>query len=321
MLTYRGNRSSRTFQNFPSSRSQRLRPRRDGVRLFPMMGSHDDPRPMLALDWSFHGIHATFDGSEVLQFPSVESLLSDPRMSRPHRIAAEATFESWDPQRRRMVITSLREKGHELFVYRPLATARARHQLGLEKSDAADARIIWLYAKHPRFHLYAPAEVCESWAERFATAQQEYALVRLAGQKADLAAKAAAVLGPLAERSEHSRLVLSSASGYSETLLAVLWFVASKGFTRGEMEKLLGLYGAGYPSLLRSEIHTHSARHARKRLNTLPDISSRRSVEDLDTPATSSSEVCKDWRVYRKELRRAYGELSAWFKANSAEAR
>jgi len=280
------------------------------------MGSPGDTRPVLALDWSFHGIHATFDGATVEQFTSVDSLLDDPRLATPHRIAAEATFESWDPNRRRAMIDRLRRNGHELFVYRPLATARARHHLGIEKSDAADARIIWMYATHPRFHLYTPTEVSKSWAERFAAVQQEYTLVRLTGQKPELAAKAAEILGPYATRSEHSRLVLGSKTGYSETILAVLWFVAARGFTRAEMEKLLGLHGAGYPSLLRSEIHTHSARHARKRLLDLPGVVSRRSVEDLNTPGPKDVASSKDWSIYRREIRRAYSELATWLRSH-----
>lgn len=282
------------------------------------MSSAADERPVVALDWSFHEIHATFDGESVERFASVEVLLQDPRLATPHKIAAESTFESWDPDRRRSLLAALRSSGHELYVYRPLNTARARTSLGLAKSDELDAKVIYLHAVHPKFHLYVPKEVDPEWASRFASAQKEYALLRLSGEKSTLAAAAAAVLGPLESRSESSRATLSSAQGYSETILAVLWFCAYKNFTRNEMEKLVGMHASAYPSLLRSEIHTHSARHARKRLAQLPNVHVSRSLSAADPAEFEAPEgSAKDWRVYRREVRRAYSELRSHLHPSS----
>jgi hypothetical protein len=282
-----------------------------------MLSTPDDPRPVVAIDWSFHQIHATFDGELVERFTSVDALLQDPRLCVPHKIAAEATFESWDPERRRSILVALRSSGHELYVYRPLNTARARSSLGLTKSDELDAKVIWMHATHPKFHLYTPKDVNPEWATRFAAAQKEYALLRLTGEKSEMASKAAEVLGPLSSRSECSRAVLASAQGYSETILAVLWFCASKDLTRNEMEKLVGLSAAGYPSLLRSELHTHSARHARKRLLQLPNVHSSRSLSTSDLVAAEPpDDSVKDWRVYRREIRRAYSELRSYLHAS-----
>lgn len=278
-----------------------------------MIGDDGDLRPVVALDWSFHGVHVTFDGVSVQELASVEALLADARLSRPHRIAAEATFESWDPQRRTAMLAALHAAGHELFVYRPLHTARARKVLRVDKSDAADALIIWRYAQHPRFRLYRYREVDREWAARFTALQREYVRLRLTGGKAALAAAAAQVLGPLRERSPQSRAVLGSSSGYSETLLAVLAFAAGNDLTRNEMERLVGLHGSGYPSLLRSEVHTHNARHALKRLAAFDGIHAGRAVHELDDPTVSvqvpDRSTQKDWRVYRREMRRAYAEL------------
>lgn len=277
-----------------------------------MLSGADTTRPIVALDWSFHGIHVTFDGETVEKMASLDVLLADGRLTAAHNIVAESTFESWNLERRARLLEDLRRAGHELYVYRPLHTARARRELGIEKSDSEDVKIIWRYAQHPRFHVYRAGVVEADWAETFAGLQREYTIIRLSGGKAELAAQAAAILGPLRERSPESRLVLGASTGYSETLLAALYYAASKNLTRNEMERLFGLHGSGYPSLLRSEIHTHSARWAHKRLAARDDVHTRRAVDDLrDGLTATTAETQKDWRVYRRELRRAYAELRA----------
>lgn len=84
----------------------------------------DDVRPLVALDWSFSGIHVTFDGREVTRLSGVEELLEQ-LQDEPHRIVAESTFESWDLARRHALVARVRDEGHELYVYRPIHTARS----------------------------------------------------------------------------------------------------------------------------------------------------------------------------------------------------
>jgi hypothetical protein len=62
-----------------------------------------------------------------------------------------------------------------------------------------------------------------------------------------------------------------------------VFFAAKRVRSRDEFERLLGLHGSAYPSLLRSEVHHHSFRFARKRGVT--------------------------WNVYRRELRRTFSRL------------
>jgi hypothetical protein len=80
------------------------------------------------------------------------------------------------------------------------------------------------------------------------------------------------------------------------------YYAASKNLTRAPMERLFGLHGSGYPSLRRSEIHTHSARHALKRLAATGDVHTRRSINDLHSGEITGDERPKDWRIYRREL-------------------
>jgi hypothetical protein len=288
-----------------------------------MFGSPDDHRPAVALDWSFRGVHATFDGTSVEFFVSAEALLDDERLTVPHKIAAESTFESWDPQRRAAILDDIERRGHSMFMYRPLHTARARTAGGIDKSDSADAKVVWWLAHDPDFHLYLARGRDEEWASFAARTNQEYAKLRLSGKKPEMAAEAAKILGPLKSRDDESRLVLGASSGYCESLLAALYFVARQGCSRKEMERLLGLQGSAHPSLLRSDIHTHSYRHARKRLvATRPDVHDRRVVDRLrssdQTP--DAARVVKDWTVYRRQLRRAYHEIVAGINGAVADS-
>lgn len=239
-----------------------------------------DPRPLVALDWSAAGIDATFDGQAVRRLPSVETLLADPALAVPHRLLAESSFESWSADRRYSLIAAIRAAGHELYVFRPTHTARARLRFGLEKSDANDARTIHRIAREGRIHCYPVPPVEGAWAETRERVNRAYLLVRAAGGKRDLVASATSVLGPYRAYDEASRQLLGNGKKYSESLLAAAWFAAGHATSRDTYERLLGLHGSAYPSLLRSEVHHHSFRHARKR--------------------------GVDFRTYRRLLRRLY---------------
>lgn len=232
-----------------------------------------DERPVLAFDWGAHQIHTTRDGSRVRVYANCEELLAD--LDQPYRLVAEATFESSDPERRVLLIDAIRTAGHELYVFRPLRTARRRAAAGqTTKTHDIDARTIWDLAVTLPNHVYpivrTPAE--QHVAHRQAV-NLEYNRVRSAGGKKELARQAAAILGPLEQQSPVARAVLGNASQrqYAESLLAAAYFAAQHSRSRDEFERLLGLSGSAYPSLLRSDVHHHHVRHLRKRNPKLPD--------------------------------------------------
>lgn len=237
-----------------------------------------DARQLVVFDWAARRIHVTTDGVTVRVLGSIHELLEE--LTVPCKLVAESTFESWDPQRRRRAIDALRSAGHELYVFRPKRTAKLRAELGIKKSDSADALVIHHLATRTRTHFYPAPDPSPDAVLRRQLANSAYLQVRANHEKPALAAKAADVLGPYSALDEPARAALGNGSAYSETLLAVLWFVALRVRSRDEFERLVGLHGSGYPSLLRSEIHTHVWRHARKR-----GVS---------------------WRTFRRELRRAF---------------
>jgi hypothetical protein len=238
------------------------------------------PLPVVALDWAIHAVHVTFDGQRVDRYDRVDDLLAT--LTEPHRIVAEATFESWDPERRRNVLAQIRDAGHEIHVYRPIHTARHRAP-DMDKSDENDARVIYRIASEQRIHTYPPVDPDPVWVSKRETLNREYTHLRLTGGKDSLTAAATAVLGPYDALDEQARSVLGNGKKYSPSLLAAAYFAAQHSTSRSEFERLLGLHGSGHPSVLRSEVHHHSFRHARKRGVT--------------------------WQTYRRELRRAYQQL------------
>lgn len=242
-----------------------------------------DPRPLVALDWSFKEIHVTFDGVDVVRLRSFDDLLE--RLRVPHKIVAESTFESWDPLRRRAMVAALRDAGHEIYVFRPIHTARARGSASTAKSDANDARTIHGIASASRLHVYPLPDVDPGWVERRESVNREYQRIRLSGEKDSLVVEAVSVLGPYRLLTDDARRVLGNGTAYSPSLLAAVFFAAQHARSRDEFERLLGLHGSAYPSLLRSEVHHHSFRFARRRGVT--------------------------WNVYRRELRRVFSRLKA----------
>lgn len=235
-----------------------------------------DPRPLVAFDWSARWTHATADGRTVTAHASIDELLDT--LTAPTKLVAEATFESFDPGRRTAVLERVRADGHELYVYRPKNTKKKR-PADSAKSDVEDARVIFALAASGRVHVYPAPTPHPAWIEFREATNREYNIMRNSGRKPELKRAAMALLGPYAQLSETQQAVYGSGA-YSESLLAAAYFAATKARSGREYERLLGLHESGYPSLLRSDIHNHSFRHATKRGAT--------------------------WRTFRGELRRIY---------------
>jgi len=241
-------------------------PRREAGSTSPDAGSGGsfmrpaDIRPWCALDWARGGVHFTTDGENVQTLTRSEELLTV--LNVPHRIAAESTFESWEPERRKLVAGLLRAAGHEIYVYRPIHTARRRTET---KTDTVDVKTIFRIATTSNLHLYPLPEPDPQWAELRREANRDYQRLRLEGRKPELVERAAAILGPYRDQDETTKRVAGSGRGYSPSLLSAVLFATERTSSRDEFERLLGLHGSAYPSLLRSEIHHHSFRHAKKR--------------------------------------------------------
>lgn len=244
----------------------------------------------MALDWSANGIHVTFDARTVSRLGSIDDLLGS--LAVPHRIVAESTIESWDPELRQLMAQRVRQGGHELYVFRPTQTARARKAAGdTVKSDANDACIIFAIAATGRAHLYPLPAPDEDWFARAGQLNQDYNWLRRSGGKAALVAEAKRLLGPYRDLPEPAKVAFGNGKAFTPTVLAVTLFAVMHTSGRDEFERLLGLHANAHPSLLRSDLHHHCLRHARKRGVTT--------------------------QQYRKELRRLQAGLRSALEADS----
>lgn len=240
-----------------------------------------DPRPVVAVDWSIRRLDATADGSRVFTLASFDELLAG--IDRPAKIVCEATVESWDPARRADLLTTVRTAGHELYVYRPIHTARLRRRLGIEKSDTNDARMIFRIATEGRLHLYPAPDLDLARSSERERLTGDYVRLRLSGGKTRLIEAATSLLGSYRRLPAAHQMTLGNGKHYSPSLIAATAFAAAHASSRGQFERILGLHGSGYPTILRSEVHHHSAQHALRRGVT--------------------------WREYRRTLRWCYAQL------------
>jgi hypothetical protein len=156
-------------------------------------------------------------------------------------VATESTVHAYRPKDRRELIEAADARGVEMWAMRSLFTSRARKELGIEKSDANDARAILHYFQTRRnlFYRLRPSPrrlgtVNEAGTPRFEANAQLVALRRE---------------GYADHRGKHLVATIS-----------VLAEVALKfGLSMRSFNVLCGFFGTGYPSLARSNRNKHGA--------------------------------------------------------------
>lgn len=240
----------------------------------------DDTRPAIAFDWSANNLDCTFDGEKVFSVKKVEDLAA--LLKTPHKIVCEASFESFVPGRRQLMATMLRDAGHELYVFRPNATARYRFLHKIEKSNTNDAQVIYRIATETETHVYPLLAPDSEWADRRAVLNRDYFVIKMSKQKPELLIKPAKkILGWYSKLPADLKWAYGNGKPdkYSETLLAAVYFATLSTTNRYEFERLLGLWQSAHPSLLRSEIHHHAYGAIRKRGVTMSDY--RRAIRNL----------------------------------------
>lgn len=240
-----------------------------------------DPRPPLAFDWSANNLDCTFDGITVFSVKTVEQLAA--MLTEPHRIVCEASFESFVPGRRQAMAQMLRDAGHEIFVFRPTATARYRYMHEIEKSNTNDSQVIYKIATETDTHVYPLLATDADWATRRAALNRKYFEIKMGKLKPELLIKPAKkILGWYSKLSPEEKLMFGNgkADSYSETMLAAVYYATMVTTDRHEFERLLGLWQSAHPSLLRSDIHHHGYGSVRKG-REVPISEYRRSVRRL----------------------------------------
>lgn len=235
----------------------------------------EDTRPIVAFDWSSAALDVTFDGVLVTQVKRVEDLAA--MLTVPHKIVTESSFEPYVLGRRQAMAKLLRDAGHEIYTFNQRQTARYRTVNGIEKSNEADARVIYALAATTDLHLHPlQAEPDADWVERREALNREYLIIKFNGEKKPLLIKPAMeILGKFKDLPAQRQAWWGNGKPdkYSDSTLAAVYFATSRTTNREDFERILGLYQAGYPSLLRSDIHNHGYRSGgRKRGLTITEF-------------------------------------------------
>lgn len=240
-----------------------------------------DSRPCCAFDWRKGQLDYTFDGLTYNVFGrigSIEEFLALPIMQGTrYKIVCESTFESHgDQERRHQVIKMIRDAGHELYVFRPLATSRYRIKHDIPKTHIDDARVIFKIAMEAPTHVYPAIDDPDTdWYARSARLNAQYRLIRDDEMKnAILAKPAEEILGKFKDLSDEDKAMFGNKpmEKYIPTMIAAVYFAAISTPNRRDFERLLGMHGSGHPCLLRSEIFKHSWNSFKSRGGTLTEF-------------------------------------------------
>lgn len=237
----------------------------------------------VAFDWSGKGIDVTFDGITSERMPDVNALLGS--LSGPHRIVCESTYESYIEERRDAFTVACIEAGHDLRTFKPRFTAKLRTALGIEKTDANDALVIFRVAEAGLVPLKRASVVDPGYRARHRAINLEHTIGRFMGESDSLVAEFEKAL-PIDSLDETQRLVfLTKAGTWRTEFVAGIVRAARHAINRNDFERLTGMSANGYGCHLRSDIMHWGYRGGIRKKGTPPRI-----------------EVTR----LRKEVRRAY---------------
>jgi hypothetical protein len=207
-------------------------------------------------------------------------------LTEPTILISEATFESFDVQKRREVIERAEKEGHRWLTTPNRQTGRHRRSMGHtddEKTDDLDVEVIRDIArtrpatlKRPSFPPFEDDPVILSRLD----ANHELMLLRRTRRvvpnnsalgfktvtaKDDYADSLIAELPPFGSLTDVQKLAIGNGKKYSKPLVAAVGKATKHSNNRREFELITGLFAHGYPSQIRSDLHHWTWRFVEKR--------------------------------------------------------
>jgi len=230
-------------------------------------------------DWNKQYINVLFDDAEDdIKLPNLDTLFD--LLTEPTVIIGEATFESFQHEKRRAVIERARREGHTLLTTPTRATGRRWNALGYDregKDDSIAVKVIRDLA--PDVHLKVP-EISPDpeWVERRKAANSELMVLRstfrwakgpkggrkIISAKDDYADTLIEKLPPFANLTDVQKIALGDGKVYNKIVIAAVGKAAKFAESTREFDKLAGLYHHGYPSQIRSDLHHWRWRFVRR---------------------------------------------------------
>jgi len=208
------------------------------------------------------------------------------REYEPKQLFAETTFESYEVDRYNYVLDVAKMHGTAIYTLSSRTTAHRRNEIGTEKDDLGDARLIARLAlefvngkgtqnpgnghasPHPfttHFRLARPRGAVErTMSDLRKRLTKELVKLRREGypKTSPVLQQALQDLPPLSEiPAEHKNTLLRGkkfSPSFAISLAIASRMVREMAGGRDDFERLVGLCGTGYPSLIRSNIYHHS---------------------------------------------------------------
>lgn len=206
----------------------------------------------VAFDWSGKGIDVTFDGVTSERLPDVNALLE--RLTEPHRIVCESTYESYIEEQRDAFTIACASAGHDLRTFKPRFTAKLRVALGMDKTDANDALVIYRVAVAGLIPLKRAGVVDPEYRARHKAINHEHTIGRFIGETDALVAEFERVF-PKNSLTDIQRLAFLTKSGeWRSQFIAGIVRASRYATSRKDFENLTGMHANGYGCHLRSDI-------------------------------------------------------------------
>ena len=218
----------------------------------------------LGLDWSRIGVYV-YDprDNKVRQYKTIEqAAAANPGCS----IVFEATAESFELSRRDAVLQSLKENGIDAYVYNTRYTKIFRLKHGIEKTDPADAKVIYRVATETNLslHRFGPLRDGDPLGSRISEFVITDRSVHKGKTSLPYAEKYLGKILPKRQRAvsivpEFFQPWIYDSQGKYRTQVGRILFVAEQVRKDGrgyrEFRRQLGNYGNGLGRIMRSEIN------------------------------------------------------------------
>jgi len=271
-----------------------------------------EPKPtfprVFGIDWGQGKKLTVYDGINV--WSSEKDLKTFIQEYSPCLIVIEPTFESYVRRLHNEVIREAQNLGSQIWTLPTRKTARERLNRNIEKSDENDAKLIYtLWDEKPSLYqgvYFAPARLWEDEAE--STRIERIEMLRRRGWPKEGTSEFSQWLPLKEETPDFVKHTCGDGKKLSEAfvlpLIATALDVIESGGNRDDFDRKVGMYGHGYPSLMRSHCYHH--RLGALRLRALKKSSSDKKLNRGNLKSVNDSAT-------RKEEMRSLRRATRWF--------
>jgi hypothetical protein len=218
-----------------------------------LLNSIKTDRNIIGVDWSRSGVDVYDPQTGSKRFPSLEAVAESYPGSM---LVLEATSESYELQRRSVVLEAFKKYDVSAYCYHTQRTAKFRIENNINKSDASDAKVIYRIATETPLSLHRFESLLEDDVLRDGI-EQAVIEDRYLRDGASSALLAKEHLSAINIPSEFQEFIFSGKKYRKQVGRILLAAAKVRKAGRGyrEFRRVLGNYSNGFGSILRSEFY------------------------------------------------------------------